>query len=235
MILNDCNQCNRCNHCNPFWPSSNNIRTKTYPLPIFISYWSNFYWSTTFNYLLWYSSFLTPQLSSSNYLYDCKLNFKITYPPPYKQLFWVYKKTNSVGRKKALRTVNWDIFLHLKSLHKQVMSLIFINIFPIFVSNKMIQIDYRDPPWMNDFIKNKIKQKHKTFKLYKNSRMGANLSTLQNLSQDLSELITKKKEDYDSHLDNKLNDPQSFPFSGKFSRPFTIATRYYQYPHCSRW
>ena len=73
------------------------------------------------------------------------------------------------------------------------MLLIFINIFPIFVSNKMIQIDDRDPPWMNDFIKNKINQKHKTFKLYKNSRMSGNFSTLQNLSQDLLELITKKK------------------------------------------
>ena len=62
---------------------------------------------------------------------------------------------------------------------------------------------------MNDFIKNKIKQKNKAFKLYKNNEMGGNFSHLQNLSQDLSELITKRKEDYNRHLVNKLNNPQS--------------------------
>ena len=56
-----------------------------------------------------------------------------------------------------------------------------------------MEIDDRDPPWMNDFIKNKIKQKIKAFKLYKNNRMGNNFSNLENLLQDLSELITKTK------------------------------------------
>ena len=64
---------------------------------------------------------------------------------------------------------------------------------------------------MNDFIKNKIKQKSKAFKLYKINRMGANFPNFQNLSQDLSELIRKRKEDYNRHLANKLNDPQSSP------------------------
>ena len=41
--------------------------------------------------------------------------------------------------------------------------------------------------------------------------MGGNFSNLQNLSQDLSELITKRKEDYNRHLASKLNDPQSSP------------------------
>ena len=72
---------------------------------------------------------------------------------------------------------------------------VFINISSNFVSNKIIETDDTDPPWMNDFIKNIIKQKNKAFKLYKNNEMGGNFSNLQNLSQDLSELITKRKED----------------------------------------
>ena len=81
---------------------------------------------------------------------------------------------------------------------------------------------------MNDFIKNKIKQINKAFKLYKNNRMGANFSNLQNLSQDLSELITKRKEDYNRHLFNKLNDPNHpWTLSGKFSKLFTMGTRYH--------
>ena len=46
---------------------------------------------------------------------------------------------------------------------------------------------------VNDFIKNRIKQKTKALKLYKNYRMGGSFSNLQKLSQDLSELIIKKR------------------------------------------
>ena len=59
-------------------------------------------------------------------------------------------------------------------------------------------------------LKTKLNKKNEPFKLYKN-RMGANFSNLQNLSQDLSELMTKRKEDCNRHLFNKLNDPQSSP------------------------
>ena len=41
--------------------------------------------------------------------------------------------------------------------------------------------------------------------------MGGNFSNLQKLSQKLSELITKRKEDCNHHLTNKLHDPQSSP------------------------
>ena len=55
----------------------------------------------------------------------------------------------------------------------------------ILVPNKIIKIDDRDP-----------NKKNKAFKLYKNNRMSGNFSNLQHLLQDLSELITKRKEDY---------------------------------------
>ena len=53
--------------------------------------------------------------------------------------------------------------------------------------------------------------KNKAFKLYKNNRIGDNFSSLQILSQALSELITKRKEDYNHNLANILNNPQSSP------------------------
>ena len=52
----------------------------------------------------------------------------------------------------------------------------------LYLIKYIIEIDDRDPPWMNDFIKNKNKQEDKALKLYKNNRMGANFSNLQNLS-----------------------------------------------------
>ena len=55
--------------------------------------------------------------------------------------------------------------------------------------------------------------------------MGDNFCNLQNLLQGLSELITKRKEDYNHHLANKLNDPPK-P-SGKSPKPFTMGIRYH--------
>ena len=155
---------------------------------------------------MWYSCFITHPNCHHQITY-CKLNLKINYPPPFKRLVWDYKKANSVCIKETLRTVNWDALFHLKSVHEQVNVFdVVINIFSNFVLNKIIGIGDREPPWMNDFNKNKIKEKNKAFKQYKN-----NFSNLQKSSQELSELITKRKEDYNHHLANKLNDPQSLP------------------------
>ena len=43
-----------------------------------------------------------------------------------------------------------------------------MNIFSNFVPNKLVTFNDRDPPWMNDFVKNKIKWKHQKYKTYKN-------------------------------------------------------------------
>ena len=115
-------------------------------------------------------------------------------------------------------------------LHEQVnvFNDVVINIFSNFEPNKIIEIDDRDPPWINNFIKNKIKEKNRAFKLYKNSRMGSNFSNFQKLSNELSDLITKRKEDYNRHLANKLNDPRSSPkLSGKSSKLLIMGIRYH--------
>ena len=80
--------------------------------------------------------------------------------------------------------------IYLKGVHEQVSVFNDASIinFSNFVPNKIIEIDLRDPPSINNFVKNKIKQKNKAFKLYKNKRMDGNFSNLQNLSQNLSEL-----------------------------------------------
>ena len=77
----------------------------------------------------------------------CKLNLSITYPPPYKCLVWDYRKANSVCINKALRAANWDVLVHLKSVHERVN--VFndvINIFTNLIPNKIIKIDDKDPP-----------------------------------------------------------------------------------------
>ena len=58
--------------------------------------------------------------------------------------------------------------LYQKYVHQQVSVLnkTLVNIFPKFMSNKLIACDDRDPPWINEFIKNKIKWKNKIYKDY---------------------------------------------------------------------
>ena len=67
-------------------------------------------------------------------------------------MVWDYKKANNVCIKKALWTVNWDVSFHLKCVHEQVnvFNDVVINIFSNFVLNKIIEVDDRDPPWMNE-------------------------------------------------------------------------------------
>ena len=73
---------------------------------------------------------------------------------------------------------------HLKRVHEQVNVFnVVINIFSNFILDKTMEIDDRDPPWINDFIKNKIKQKNKAFRLF-------NLSySCQSVVKNLKELI----------------------------------------------
>ena len=41
-----------------------------------------------------------------------------------------------------------------------------MNIFSNFIPNKYITFDDRDPPWMNDFVKTKIKFKNQLYNTY---------------------------------------------------------------------
>ena len=56
-----------------------------------------------------------------------------------------------------------------KTVHQQVHLLndIILNVFTNFVPNKVITCDDRDPPWINDNIKNKIKWKNSMYTNYK--------------------------------------------------------------------
>ena len=89
----------------------------------------------------------------------CKLNLNIDYPPPYERLVWNYKKANTESIKKSLESVNWKTLFNNKTVNKQVsiFNETIINIFSNFVPNKLVTFDDSDPPWMSDFIKNKIK------------------------------------------------------------------------------
>ena len=56
----------------------------------------------------------------------------------------------------------------MKSVQKQasISNEILMDIFLNFTPNKLITFDDRDPPWMNDFVKSKIKWENHLYKIY---------------------------------------------------------------------
>ena len=68
------------------------------------------------------------------------------------------------------------------------------NIFSNFVRSKVITVDERDPPWINEEIKCKIKSKNKTFQQYlKNGRKITDFETVDKEAKELSEMIQNRK------------------------------------------
>ena len=62
--------------------------------------------------------------------------------------------------------MNWKTLFNNKTVNKQVsiFSETIINIVSNFVPNKRVTFDDSNPPWMNNYIKNKIKLKHEMYK-----------------------------------------------------------------------
>ena len=116
--------------------------------------------------------------------------------PPYQRLVWDYKKANSATIRKALDSVNWERLFHGKD----------INVFKNYVPSKYITVDDKDPVWMNDITKAKIKTKNLLFKQYmQNKRFESDVSFLKALITELNELIFSTKTLYYENIAKKLN------------------------------
>ena len=123
-------------------------------------------------------------------------NLNITYPSPYKRLIWDYKKTDSEKIRKALDWVNWESLFNNKDVNTQVSILneTVLNVFSNYVPNKYITIDDKDPVWMNETIKLKIKAKNSMYNRFiQNGRSESDFVLLETLITELNELIATTK------------------------------------------
>ena len=83
-----------------------------------------------------------------------------------------------------------------------------LNVFRNYVPNRYITIDDKDPVWMNENIKSKIKTKNLLFKQYiQNGRFESDFVCLENLITEINELISSTKNLYYGNLAKKLNNP----------------------------
>ena len=78
---------------------------------------------------------------------------------------WDYKKADSTKIRKASDMFNWDRLFDKKDLNAKVIALdeTILNIFQKYVPNKHITLDDRDPVWMNETIKSKMKAINKLY------------------------------------------------------------------------
>ena len=88
------------------------------------------------------------------------------------------------------------------------MKLTILNVFRNYVPNKYITVDEKDPVWMNEIIKSKVKAKDKLCKQYiKNGRFESDFVFIETLVNEINALISNAKTLYYVNLAKKLNNP----------------------------
>ena len=95
-------------------------------------------------------------------------------------------------------------------MHEQVelFNKTLLNIFHNFIPNKIILRDDKDPPWMNDKIKNLIKRKNWLFQCQRKSG-NLDYASLNSITQDISNAVNSSKLKYHERLALNLNDPKT--------------------------
>ena len=145
-----------------------------------------------------------------NQIVHSSFNLNIYYPPPYQRLIWDYKKADAKTIWKAVDSVNWKRLFDSKNINEQVIALneTILNVFRNYVPNKYITVDDKDPVWMKEIIKSKIKTKNLLFNQYfQNGRFESDVVFIENLITEINELISSTKNLYYENLAKKLNNP----------------------------
>ena len=99
-----------------------------------------------------------------------------------------------------------------KSIHKQVsiFNEALLNIFSNFTPNKLVTFNDKDPPWMNEYVKGKIKWKNQLCKTYPKYRYKCNdYFQLQEASNIVSQVVSNRKQEYYNSIALKLNNPKT--------------------------
>ena len=139
----------------------------------------------------------------------CKLNLNIVYPPPYERLVWDFKRANVNAVTTAINQVEWKFLFSCKNVHQQVniFNKTIITIFSNLTPNKLVTFDDKDPSWMTEKLKGKIKWKQKVYRDY--LKMVKLKQTVHHAITEVSQLISEIKDKYYNKLSMKLNNPKT--------------------------
>ena len=99
--------------------------------------------------------FLSLYVKCHYQIFFSKLNLNVVYLPSYQHLIWDYKKAIVYFIRKSLNSVGWNLLIKMLIKYPKYLM---INIISNYISNKLITIDDKDPPWMNLEVNNKLKR-----------------------------------------------------------------------------
>ena len=72
-----------------------------------------------------------------------------------------------------------------------------MNVFSNHIPNKLININDKDPPWMNDEVKNKIKKRSIFYQQLKKYKLNlTEFDAMSELTSELSSIISQRREEY---------------------------------------
>ena len=137
------------------------------------------------------------------------INLLIEYPPPYHRLIWDYSNVDILYIRKSIKSVNWS---HLFSDdHIDIQVSIFeecvLNIFKNFVPNKYVVFDKNEPVWMDQSIKQLIKERDSCYSKYESQgRRVEELHIVTSLMDKINEQISNNRKTYFLNFSNQLND-----------------------------
>ena len=97
-----------------------------------------------------------------------KIYLKVFYPPPSEREIWHCQRANVDLIQRAIEQFSWEKCF--RNLNINEMVLVFNktikNIFSNFIPHEIVTCDDRDPPWINNNIKQLIQEKNNTYRIY---------------------------------------------------------------------
>ena len=141
-----------------------------------------------------------------------KISFKVILPPSYEREVWHYNRANISLINRSIEMFDWEKAFMSISIDDQVALLnkTLLNIFRNFIPHETLKCNYKDPPWMNKEIKSALRKKNRVYKRFICSgRLPEHEAKLQQVTEEVSNLITHSKDTYFKKLGDRLNDPRT--------------------------
>ena len=103
-----------------------------------------------------------------------------------------------------------------------------LNVFRNYVPNKYITVDDKDPVWMNETIKSKVKTKNKLFSQYiQNGRFESDFVLVERSVTELSDIISHTKTlCYENLAKNERIHCCKQKHIGRFLKHFTMTKKF---------
>ena len=139
-----------------------------------------------------------------------KFNLKIHYPPPCEREIWHYQKANTDQIRKAIEQFSSDRSFKNLDVNEMVFSFnrTIKNILSNYIQHEIIICDDRDPPWINNRVKELINDKNDTFQCYRHNNKDPKLfNKVEYLQNELKSLIEANKEKYYSRISKRMMNP----------------------------